>query len=336
MKLAGTAGAFVAAGAVATLLNGRQRTQRRLRRGEEVEFGTVRSDGITVVSTDGVPLHVEVDEADRKTPTIVFLHGWVENIDVWHYQRLALRGTVRMVFVDLRSHGLSGRASSKRSTFADLADDTLAVIKQLVPRGPIILVGHSMGGMTIMQLAGTHPDLFGGRVKGVVLLGTSAGNLMRSSSGLRYLTPLLRAGSPVLDWGRRFNPPLAALAGGAPSYSIIRRWGLGPGAAERHVDMANEMILHAPTFVLMDFYPNFVGFDLTAGLEALGRARTTVVSGTADLLTPVTHSRRLADAIPDAKLEILDDVGHMLMFEEHEVVTRVIEDVLDDVREGMG
>jgi len=324
VKLAGTAGAFVAAGAVATLLNGRQRTHRRRRRGEEVEFGSVRSDGTTVVSTDGVPLHVEVDEADRKTPTIVFLHGWVENIDVWHYQRLALRGTVRMVFVDLRSHGRSGRASSKRSTFADLADDTLAVIKQLVPRGPIVLVGHSMGGMTIMQLAGTHPDLFGGRVKGVVLLGTSAGKLMRSSPGMRYLIPFLRAGAPALDWARRFN-----------SYSIIRRWGLGPGAAERHVDMANEMILEAPTHVLMDFYPNFVGLDLTAGLEALGRARTTVVVGTADLMTPLKHGRRLADAIPDAKLEVLDDVGHMLMFEEHEAVTKVIEDVLDDVREGM-
>ena len=325
-RIVTTAGAFVAAGTVATLLNGRVRSGRRRRRGEDVEFGSLRSDGVSVVSGDGVPLHVEVDEADRKTPTIVFLHGWVENIDVWHYQRLALRGTVRMVFVDLRSHGRLGRASSKRSTFADLADDTVSVIEQLVPRGPIILVGHSMGGMAIMQLAGTRPELFGGRVKGVVLLGTSAGRLMRGggSPGLRYLIPLLRAGAPLLDWGRRFN-----------SYSVIRRWGLGPGAAERHVDMANEMILEAPTHVLMDFYPNFVGLDLEAGLEAIGRARTTVVGGTADLLTPVKHARRLATAIPGAELIVLDDVGHMLMFEEHEAVTRAIEDVLADVREGM-
>ena len=324
MKLAGTAGAFVTAGAVATLLNGRQRTRRRRRRGEEIEFGSVRADGVTVVSTDGVPLHVEVDEADRKTPTIVFLHGWVENIDVWHYQRLALRGQVRMVFVDLRSHGRSGRASTKKSTFADLADDTVAVIKELVPRGPIILVGHSMGGMAIMALAGTQPDLFGGRVKGVVLIGTSSGRLMRSSPGLRHLVPLLRLGAPALDWGRRFN-----------SYSVIRRWGLGPDAAERHVDMANEMILRAPTYVLTDFYPNFVSLDLTAGLSAIGRAHTVVVGGTADLLTPVKHSRRLADAIPDAKLVVIDGAGHMLMFEDHETVTTAIEDVLGEVREDM-
>lgn len=322
VKLAGTAGAFVAAGAVATLLNGRQRTRRRRRRGEDVEFGTVRSDGITVVATDGVPLHVEIDEADRKTPTIVFFHGWVENIDTWHYQRLALRGQVRMVFVDLRSHGRSGRATARRSTFADLADDAATVIRELVPRGPIILVGHSMGGMTIMELARARPELFGGRVKGVVLIGTSAGRLMRSSPGLRYLVPLLRVGAPALDWGRRFN-----------SYSVVRRWGLGAHAEERHVDMANEMILEAPTHVLTDFYPNFVGLDLTSGLADLGRARTTVIGGTADLLTPVKHSRRLADQIPDAKLVVIDDAGHMMMFEDHETVTKAIEDVLDDVRD---
>ncbi|MBD8607194.1 alpha/beta hydrolase [Aeromicrobium sp. CFBP 8757] len=324
LRLAGTASAFVAAGTVATLLNGRVRGRRRRRRGEDVEFGSVRSDGTTIVSADGVPLHVEVDEAERKTPTVVFLHGWVENIDVWHYQRLAMRGAVRMVFVDLRSHGRSGRATSKKSTFAELADDVTAVIDQLVPRGPIVLVGHSMGGMTIMQLAGTRPELFGGRVRGVVLLGTSAGRLMRSSPGLRYLIPLLRAGAPALDWGRRFN-----------SYSVIRRWGLGPDAHERHVDMANEMILEAPTHVLTDFYPNFVGLDLTAGLAAIGRAHTVVMGGTADLLTPVKHSRRLAEAIPGAELIELDGVGHMLMFEQHEAVTRAIEGVLAEVREGM-
>lgn len=320
VRAATTAGAFVTAGAVATLLNGRQRTRRRRRRGEEVEFGSVHSPALTVLSTDGVTLNVEIDDAERKTPTIVFLHGWVENIDVWHYQRLALRGRVRMVFVDLRSHGRSGRSYADNSSLDDLADDVLAVLKQVVPRGPIILVGHSMGGMTIMKLAQLRPELFGGRVKGVVLLGTSSGRLMRSSPVLRRLIPLLRAGAPMLDWGRRFN-----------SYSVIRRWALGPNALERHVDMANEMILRAPTHVLSDFHTNFIDLDLGSGLEAIGRARTTVIGGTADLLTPVKHARRLADEIPDAKLIVLQDVGHMLIFEDHQAVTAAIEDVLEDI-----
>jgi pimeloyl-ACP methyl ester carboxylesterase len=319
-KVATTAGAFVAAGVVATLLNGRQRHQRRRRRGEDVVFGSVHSDPVQVAATDGVLLNVEVDEADEDTPTIVFVHGWVETLDVWHYQRLALRGSVRMVFVDLRSHGHSGRSYHDSSSLADLADDLRTVIQRLVPRGPIVLVGHSMGGMAIMELAAQEPDEFGRRIEGVVLISTSAGRLMRSSPGLRYLIPMLRVASPVLDRGRAFN-----------SYSVVRRWGLGPGALERHVDMTNEMILEAPTHVLMDFYPNFVSLDLTPGLTGLGRASTVVMGGTADVLTPIKHSRRLAELIPGATLVSLEDVGHMVPFEAHEQVTEVIENLLKEI-----
>ncbi|WP_332668089.1 alpha/beta fold hydrolase [Aeromicrobium sp.] len=319
-KVATTAGAFVAAGVVATLLNGRQRHQRRLRRGEDVEFGSVHSDPVQVTASDGVLLNVEVDEAERKTPTVVFVHGWVESIDVWHYQRLALRGKVRMVFADLRSHGESGRSHHVNSSIPHLADDLRTVINAVAPRGPIVLVGHSMGGMAIMELAAAEPKQFGRRVKGVVLISTSSGKLMRSSPALRYLIPLLRVTSPVLDWGRTFN-----------SYSVVRRWGLGPHAQERHVDMTNEMILKSPTHVLMDFYPVFVSLDLTSGLHVMGKAKTVVIGGTADLVTPFKHSRRLAEAIPGAKLVALEDVGHMAPFEEHQKVTKVIEEVLEDI-----
>ena len=320
-KVATTAGAFAVAGVAASLLNGRQRHHRRLRRGEDIEFGSVRSKRITLKATDGVKLNVEVDEADRKTPTVVFVHGWLESMDLWHYQRLALRGSVRMVFVDMRSHGGSGRSHSDNSSIRHLADDLHLVIKQLVPRGPIVLVGHSMGGMAIMELAANEPALFGTRIQGVVLIATSSGRLLRTSPALKRLVPLLRVAAPVLDWGRAFN-----------SYSIVRRWATGPGAHERHVDMTNELILQSPTHVLMDFYPNFISLDLTKGLDALGRAHTVVVGGTHDQITPIKHSRVLADLIPDASLAAVEDAGHMVMFEEHERISEIIEDVLGKVR----
>lgn len=320
IKLASTAGAFVVAGVAATVLSGKQRTRRRIRRGEDVEFGSVHGDRRTISATDGVALNVEVDEAENATPTIVFVHGWVCTIDTWHYQRLALRGRVRMVFIDQRSHGLSGRSYATNSSLSNLADDLRTVISAVVPRGPIILVGHSMGGMVIMELAAIEPAQFARRIKGVVLIGTSSGQLMRSSPGLRRLIPMLRVASPVLDWGRAFN-----------SYSVVRRWALGPHAQERHVDMTNEMILQAPTHVLMDFYANFLALDLVGGLEALGQAKTVVVGGTADVITPVKHSRRLAELIPGAQLVVVEDAGHMVMFEEHQRVTKVIEDMLDSV-----
>jgi len=320
-RIAGTAGAFVVAGVAATLLNGQQRTRRRMRRGEEVEFGSVHSAPRPLAATDGVIINVEVDEADIPTPTVVFLHGWVETLDVWHYQRLALRGKVRMVFVDHRSHGRSGRSHVDNSTIWHLADDLKTVLHDVVPDGPIVLVGHSMGGMTIMELAASEPRLFGTRVVGVVLVATSSGKLIPNSPGLRRIVPLLRTASPVLEWGRAFN-----------SYSVIRRWAVGPDAHERHVDMTNEMILQSPTHVLMDFYPNFIDLDLDDGLETLGTVTTVVIGGTADQLTPIRHSRSLATAIPGARLVAVDGAGHMVPFEAHEQVTKVIEEIVADIR----
>ncbi len=318
-RVATTAGAFVAAGVAATLLNGRQRHRRRLRRGEEVAFGSVHSEKRTVIASDGLRIHAEVDEGPSKTPTVVFVHGWVETLDVWHYQRLALRDEVRMVFLDQRSHGLSGRSHIDNSSIDQLADDVSAVIRDLVPRGPIILVGHSLGGMAIMQLAAARPELFGKRVTGVVLVATSSGKLARTSPALRALLPLVRVASPLLDWGRAFN-----------SYSVIRRWGLGPNALERHVDMTNEMILQAPTHVLMDFYPVFIDLDLDHALETVGKASTIVIGGGHDHLTPLKHSRRLAHRIPGARLIALEDAGHMIPFEGHQQVTEAIAGLVED------
>ena len=75
-KIATTAGAFVAAGVAAKLLNNRQTERRRLRRGEDVPFGSVHSASQKVVSTDGIRINVEVDEPELEAPhlpTIVFV-----------------------------------------------------------------------------------------------------------------------------------------------------------------------------------------------------------------------------------------------------------------------
>ncbi|MEH3032679.1 MAG: alpha/beta hydrolase [Aeromicrobium erythreum] len=321
--LGATAGAFVAAGVTAKVLDDRRHASRRRELEESVRFGTVHSPARTVVADDGTAINVEVDEPSRrgaKGPTIVFVHGWVCTLDSWHFQRLALRGRHRMVLMDHRSHGGSGRSRADNSSLADLAGDLLRVIEECVPDGPVVLVGHSMGGMTIMELAGLRPDLFGTKVVGAMLIGTSSGKLIGKAPGIVKLAPLLRAASPALDWGRGFN-----------SRSLMKRWAVGPRAADVYVDMSDEMIRRARTHVLLDFYPNFVSLDTTKGLADLGRVPTVVVGGTADLLTPFKHSRRLAEAIPGATLVAVEGAGHMVMFEEHERVTQALVALLERV-----
>jgi pimeloyl-ACP methyl ester carboxylesterase len=104
----------------------------------------------------------------------------------------------------------------------------------------------------------------------------------------------------------------------------VRRWALGPNAQERHVDMTNEMILQAPTRVLTDFHPMFAALDVRPALETLSHIPTIVVAGTHDSITPLSHSRRIADGIAGSSLVIFEDTGHMAMFEEHARVTELV------------
>lgn len=321
-KLATTAGAFVAAGVAAKVLNDQKTKRRRLRRGEDVPFGSVHSTPRKVVSADGIRINVEVDEPDLEAPhlpTIVFVHGIICTLDTWHYQRLALRGKVRMVFMDQRSHGGSDVATRETSTIENLAADLSAVIDACTD-GPVVLAGHSMGGMTVMQLAADRRELFGPKVVGVVLISTSSRLPLVANPALRRLVPIARGIAPIVDWGRGFN-----------SYSVVRHWGLGPHAQERHVDMTNEMILRAPTRVLTDFHPMFAALDVRHALETLSEVPTVVVGCTHDAVTPLSHSRHIAEGIAGSSLVILEDTGHMPMFEQHVRVTEIISELVEKV-----
>ncbi|MGZ6827660.1 MAG: alpha/beta fold hydrolase, partial [Mycobacteriales bacterium] len=111
-----------------------------------------------VVADDGVPLHVEEVGPETADVTVVFCHGYTQQLAVWHYQRkaLAAENPGKLVFWDHRSHGRSGRSTAAHSTIDQLGRDLRAVVQACAPTGKVVLVGHSMGGMTIMALADQH------------------------------------------------------------------------------------------------------------------------------------------------------------------------------------
>ena len=142
---------------------------------------------------------MEVDEPedmDSSDVTIIFCHGYALTHDSWHYQREHLRGSARLVFYDQRSHGLSAKASDASHHIDQLGRDLAAVIDAIAPGGPIVLIGHSMGGMSVMAYADQNPEAFGSRIRGVALVATTAGNVQANSLGLPG--PL---GKIVQSWG---------------------------------------------------------------------------------------------------------------------------------------
>ncbi len=139
---------------------------------------------VTTVSTvavdDGVALRVEEVGEPSAPMTVVFVHGFCLHMGSWYFQRQDLPDCTdaRLVFYDQRSHGRSGRSSTGQCTIDQLGRDLTAVLRTVAPTGPVVLVGHSMGGMTIMALARQCPELFATRVAGVALISTAAAGLM--------------------------------------------------------------------------------------------------------------------------------------------------------------
>jgi pimeloyl-ACP methyl ester carboxylesterase len=303
-------------------------------------FGELRGRALTVEADDGVPLHVEVDGPDDADLTVVFCHGYTLNQDAWHYQRRDLRGSVRMVFWDQRSHGRSGRGSLERATIEQTGDDLRAVLEAVTgPDAPVVLAGHSMGGMSIMALADRHPELFDRRVVGVALVNTSCGDLAEMTLGLPLvLAKVVRPLAPgtLRGLGRRAELVERARGLGADLAFVVTR---KMAFADKYVspsvvDFLEQMIRATPIDVIAEFYPALMGHDKAACLDVLRDVPAVVLAGGRDRLTPVEHSRRIAAALPDAELVEVEVAGHVLPLEYPGVVTGALRRLIARVRPG--
>ena len=341
--LGAAAGAVGLAAAGAVLgINHQSRAIRR-RKGDATPFGTLRSRPVTIIADDGVPLHVEVDELDAGVPqpasrlTVVFCHGYALNLDCWHFQRAAYRGLERSVYYDQRSHGRSGRSTEGHATIDQLGHDLLTILEHVVPEGPVVLVGHSMGGMSIIALAEQHPELFGDRIVGVGLISTTAGGLDPS----RILLPLV----PAKLGGELTHRTVRTLARSHRLVDGVRRAGrtvavvatdlfaFGGEVPAAYVDFVDSMLSQTPFEVVAEFFPSFRGLDKFDSVEVIGRVPTTIICGTADKLTSVGHSRKLHERIPGSMLIECDDAGHMVMIERHGQVNAALDQLLSAAAE---
>ncbi len=285
----------------------------------------------TVAADDGVPLSVEeVDPADGGAAglTVVLVHGFALDRRCWHFQRRDLARLtdprVRQVLYDQRGHGRSGRSAAESSTIEQLAHDLDSVLRAVVPDGPLVLVGHSMGGMTIMALAEQRPELFADRVRGVALIGTAAGEV--GGAGLprsvlsRYNPVTLGLGRlaglqpGVVEWVRRRASTL--------TWSGIRALAFGDRKVSASlVDLMEEMIGGTSVQVLTEFLETLGTHNRYKALAGLRHCEVLVVSGDADKVTPFSHAERMADEMPHGELVRVPGAGHMVMMEEPELVT---------------
>jgi len=305
-----------------------------------------------VVTDDGVTLHVEVDlpEPDaargaaegatrdgrpEELPTVVLTHGYCLSLRCWVYQRRALKAAgYRVVSWDQRGHGRSGRGERDSYTIERLGEDLHQVIAQLVPEGDIVLVGHSMGGMTMLALGEQHRQLVIDRVVGAGFIATSAGGLMLANGG-RVAT----FGRLMLE---RLGPGVLASLAQRPElvtrvrrvardleHFMVEQNSFASPVPRSVVRYTADILLSTPLDVVNDYLRTFDGFDKRPALSEFQHAVVLVFNGREDILTPPAHSELIVEGIPGAEHIVVNDAGHVIMLEHPDLLNAHLVQLVD-------
>jgi pimeloyl-ACP methyl ester carboxylesterase len=289
------------------------------------DFENLYSDRSYVVTTpDGVPLAVrEVGPLDAEL-TMVFVHGFCLRMGAFHFQRTRLAEKwgrrVRMVFYDQRGHGRSGEGSPETYTLTQLGDDLESLLKAVAPRGAIVLVGHSMGGMAVLSHARQYPEHYGPRIVGAALISTAAEGVARSPLGEILKNPAVeafrftaRSAPKLMHRGRKVSRSLIAPVLRAASFSDLH--------VSRSLDLFSQRMMNStPIATLVGFLGALEVHDETGGLWTLLRIPTLIACGDHDLLTPDEYSRKMAASLPRSELVIVSGASHLALLDKPEAI----------------
>lgn len=245
---------------------------------------------------------------------IVFLHGHPFNQSMWDPQVSALAPHHRAITFDLRGYGASEVPASDSTTLETMADDINGLLGHL-DLDKAVVVGLSMGGQIAMAFAEKYPQ----RLAGLVLAATfpqadsSDAAHARRATADRYLNE-----GSVLP-GAEMLPKLLAPA------SVKR----DPALAVR----VYTMIAHTPSAgAAAALRGRSYRKDYTASLKKIA-VPTLIVVGTQDGYTTVATATRMQEAIPGARLEVFEGIGHLPNLEAPDRFNTVLLDFLASLQE---
>jgi pimeloyl-ACP methyl ester carboxylesterase len=268
---------------------------------------------------DGSELQVEF-YGPEDGQLIVLSHGWGLNSDEWNYLKRELTDGFRLIVWDEPGLGHSTRPANRDFSLENLAHDLDAVLA-LAGNRPAILLGHSIGGMTMLTFCRLFPEALGTRVAGLVLTHTTHTNPVRTTKGaalytalegpllvpLMYLTiglsPLVR----LMNW-------LSYLNGSA--HLNTKRSSFGGTETWEQLDFATRFQPKASPAVMARGMLGMMRYDATATLGSID-IPALIVAGDQDPVTKPEASERIRAGIPKARLVTLSPAKHLGLIEHH-------------------
>ena len=284
---------------------------------------------------DGLQLHVRAEGPADARVAVVLVHCWTSDHDSWRYQLRDLRAryghAIRIVAYDQRGHGQSDPAPKEAATIENLGRDLGAVIDEYAPEGRLVIAGHSLGGMALMELALQRPELYTERVSGICFVATSGGELRSVTLGLPDIGPWVKDRIPyVLAFRSRTLSRKQRLRAPIIESLVVRRFLFGDTMRLRDHMLTVEGLVNVPGTTMTGFFEDLMSHERHGHLEkTLEGIPTIVLAGDRDLLTPPEHARRLAQHLPDARLIISPGAGHMLPLERDRHVSDMICSLVD-------
>ncbi|MEI2776263.1 MAG: alpha/beta hydrolase [Tetrasphaera sp.] len=279
-----------------------------------------RSEPFEVDVEGGAQLFGEVylppGQPDPSLPAVILAHGWTLNRTVWGrvIRGIQARLPVAVIAYDQRAHGQSTPGSLAPSV-GMLGDDLAAVLADTISaKSRFVLVGHSMGGMTVMAYAGRYSDQLIERANGVVLLGTASAGVERPGwfGRLEMGVMTIAARGPRVAAGFLVTSPHQ------------RHLNFGDNPDPRDVRLMRRAIAGTKVRDMGRFFSALRTMDESTSLIALAEVPTTIIVGSKDRLTPPAYSYALHEGIAGSKLIEVEGKGHMLGYEATDLVVETI------------
>ncbi|MGD8227641.1 MAG: alpha/beta hydrolase [Desulfobacteraceae bacterium] len=234
------------------------------------------------------------EDLKKGRPTLVMIHGAGGRAQIWQNQIALLDKTINALALDLPGHG--NTVGNGRSHISEYAQWLVDIVKKMFDY-PIFLMGHSMGGAIVQEVALTSPR----HLAGIILVGTGA---------RLKVAPMFLDG--LLD---NFEQTLEAVMGFA----------YAPGTDRSIIEQGKEMMINTGSNVV---YNDFLACDRFDSRQALAQIHQPclVLCGGKDRLAPVKLSEALKESIQGSTLKIIPNAGHMVMIERYAEMNEAVQD----------